>query len=106
MSEHVRFMNYGHEVPPYVAMTCLLVREGANWQTASMLGVDVMALCPPEMDPLIHQVARESRRYLSPPTLSLLLSRAVSPSLHYMYHIAGNFHWCKFSYIWPKSPQK
>ena len=21
------------------------------------------------------------------------------------YHIAGNFRWCKFSYIWPKSPQ-
>ena len=21
------------------------------------------------------------------------------------YRIAGNFHWCKFSYIWPKGPQ-
>ena len=21
------------------------------------------------------------------------------------YRIAGNFRWCKFSYIWPKSPQ-
>ena len=21
------------------------------------------------------------------------------------YHIAGNFRWCKFSHIWPKSPQ-
>ena len=21
-----------------------------------------------------------------------------------LYHIAGNFHWCKFLYIWPKGP--
>ena len=67
MSEHVRVLNAGQEVPPYIAMSCLLVREGANWQTASMLGVDVMALCPPEMTPVIHQVARQSRRYLSAP---------------------------------------
>lgn len=67
MSEHVRVLNADQEVPPYISMSCLLVREGANWQTASMLGVDVMALCPPEMTPVIHQVARQSRRYLSPP---------------------------------------
>ena len=60
----MRFMNAGNEVPPYVAMACLLVREGANWHAASMLGVDVMALCPPEMAPLIHRVASESQRYL------------------------------------------
>ena len=23
----------------------------------------------------------------------------------YIYHIAGNFHWCKFWYDWPKTPQ-
>lgn len=64
MSEHVRLKNAGREVPPYIAMTCLFVREGANWQRSSMLGVDVMALCPPELAPLIHEVASESRRYL------------------------------------------
>lgn len=69
ISEHVRYMNSGHEVAPYISMTCLLVREGANWQTASMLGVNVMALCPPEMAPLIRRVASESRRYM-PPTPS------------------------------------
>ena len=57
MSEHLRFMNAGQEVPPYVTMACLLVRERANWQSTSMLGTDVMELCPPEMAPFIHQVA-------------------------------------------------
>lgn len=57
-------MHSGQEVPPYVAMACLLVREGADWQTASMMGVDVMELCPSEMAPLIRQVARETERYM------------------------------------------
>lgn len=87
MSEHVRIRKAGREVPPYVAMACLLVREGANWHAASMLGVDVMALCPPEMAPLIREVASESQRYYPPLSFSESLFSFISSGLVYYSHI-------------------
>ena len=63
MYEYLSSKQGGQPVEPFVAMVCLLVREGAKLKTATgLFGFDVMNMCPPEAAPLIHQVEAESRR--------------------------------------------
>ena len=62
MMEQLKSSVGGEPVPPYIAMACLLVREGANPHLPSLLGMDAMTLCPPEMVPLVHQMSTESHR--------------------------------------------
>ena len=64
MSEYLKVKNGGQPVPPYIAMVCFLVREGANWQTSSMFGIDVMTLCPPEMAPLVVSHTGNSQHFI------------------------------------------
>ena len=60
MSAYLQAKNGGQLVEPYIAMVCLLVREGANPRAMNMLGISVIDTCPPEMAPLIVQVESES----------------------------------------------
>ena len=61
--EELESRQAGEKVPYYIGMACLLVREGANpHTTATFLGMEAMKLCPPEMVPLVNQMAAESQR--------------------------------------------
>ena len=63
MYEYLSSKQGGQPVEPYVAMVCLLVREGANLKaTTGLFGFDVMNLCPPDVAPLIYQIEAEARR--------------------------------------------
>ena len=63
MYEYLSSKQGDKPVEPYIAMVCLLVKEGANLKTtASLFGFDAMSLCPPDVVPLIHVVEAESQR--------------------------------------------
>lgn len=61
IQDELTALNRGVRVEHFIALACFLVCEGANFEQTDGFSFPPVSLCPPEIVPVIKQVAASRR---------------------------------------------